>query len=65
MNVVMDDAEEVWLAKPATEKKEARPASRKHLGTWPRSNCEPRMIKSRAGRLLLKGENITLLCTDS
>jgi len=32
MNVVLDDAEEVWLAKPATEKRAATEPTRKPLG---------------------------------
>jgi small nuclear ribonucleoprotein (snRNP)-like protein len=74
MNVVMDDAEEVWVK----ETKSKKLGSRNHLGTPPPSRRAPPLHRRlnfyplyawltcgcfhrRTGRLLLKGENITLI----
>jgi small nuclear ribonucleoprotein E len=61
MNLILSDAEEVWLPKAATEKKAAREARRKTLGALSGEPGMPAGAHHRAGRLLLKGENITLL----
>ncbi len=72
MNVVMDDAEEVWVK----ETKSKKLGSRNHLGTLPPALQAPpgnepgpppahladrQLLVSHPGRLLLKGENITLI----
>lgn len=69
MNVVLDDAEEVWVK--VSKKADGEASSngrvkreygdRKTLGAFHRPKLYGHILMSFTGRLLLKGENITLI----
>jgi small nuclear ribonucleoprotein (snRNP)-like protein len=59
MNLVLDDAEEVWLPRAATEKRAATELTRKPLGAFLQAIWTAVPIsRMGTGRILLKGETI-------
>lgn len=60
MNITLDEAEEVWLARKATDKKPATEMTKKPLGESLLSVCSVQ-TNDVTGRLLLKGENVTAI----